>query len=103
MTENAWVVNDPDVDVESAIETLRIGRMKSRYVLDRPDFGLSVQFRPPLPGSPNCCFFFTIVTGTAIHSVSRIPYGIGPSHRSEACTGGYAEREWLLLLLGEYQ
>lgn len=37
-----------------------------------------------------------------IYSVSLIPYGIGPAHRFEAIEGNYTEREWLALLLSEY-
>jgi hypothetical protein len=38
----------------------------------------------------------------AIYSVSQIPFGIGPNHRSETLNGDYTEREWLALLLAEY-
>lgn len=38
----------------------------------------------------------------AIYSVSNVPYGVGPTHRTEAINGAYREREWLTLLLGEY-
>lgn len=38
----------------------------------------------------------------AIYSVSNVPYGVGPAHRTEAIDGAYTEREWLTLLLGEY-
>lgn len=47
-------------------------------------------------------FSFSIVTGMAIYSVSLIPYGIGSAHRFEAIEGNYTEREWLALLLSEY-
>lgn len=47
-------------------------------------------------------FSFSIVTGVAIYSVSLIPFGVGPTHRLEALDGNYTEREWLTLLLGEY-
>lgn len=45
---------------------------------------------------------FSIVVGTAIYAVTRVPFGIGPLHRTEAVSEAYTEREWLSLLLGEY-
>lgn len=47
-------------------------------------------------------FVLAILVGMAIYTVSHVPYGIGPTHRAEAEDGGYSERDWLKLLLEEY-
>lgn len=47
-------------------------------------------------------FVVAILVGMAIYSVSHVPYGIGPTHRTEARDGGYSERKWLTLLMDEY-
>lgn len=45
---------------------------------------------------------FSVFVGVAIYSVSHVSFGVGPAHRSEVRDGAYSEREWLNLLLDEY-
>lgn len=37
-----------------------------------------------------------------VYMETDIPYGVGESHREEVVEGGYTEREWLNVLLEEY-
>lgn len=48
------------------------------------------------------CLFLSAIVGTGVYAVSDLSVGIGPSYRSEIRSQGYTEREWLEILLGDY-
>lgn len=65
--------------------------------LDQLDFG--VQALSILAGG---CLFLSAIVGTGIYVASDLTYGIGGSYRDEISREGYSERDWLKVLLRDY-
>lgn len=63
------------------------------------DLGLVVQAFSAAAGA---CLFLSAIAGTGVYVMSDLTYGIGASYRDELRHEGYTEREWLEVLLDDY-
>lgn len=55
-----------------------------------------------LSGTAALLLFVTSIIGTATYIASDMTFGVGRSHRAEIRSENYSEREWLFVLLDEY-
>lgn len=96
-----------DID-DKAIRTARIAIILIALVISIAQFlpqqrlesiGRDTQL---LVGLAGLLLSFTALVGIAIFNSSDPPFGIGSTHRKEIQREAYSEREWLVLMLEEY-